>query len=230
MIDINTLFSGNVVVATREKVLEMLRANHVSNQWWDISEERRRVLTTYIIRNLIPFRQVTSIGEGDDNCAGTNIKWRNGSCLSNMLLRCAKLRIPTKEHKKCYYMDETTHCYAEEHWNLPCYAVCVTGYKSDGSVKSFHGICSMRVKEDINDFKSWVFFQYNNPNITPGSWQMPNNSDVDIEEIEDAGCSWMRETIIASWHVNGLPTVAITFVANAHANLFIDGVSKGTLK
>ena len=46
-----------------------------------------------------------------------------------------------------------------------------------------------------------------------------------VEEIDSI---WASERINELFVIE--PTVKITFVANAQANLFIDGVSKGTLK
>ena len=195
----SVIFSGDTIIANRDTIHKLLIDRSISQQWWDISEKQRRVLSKYIIRYFLPRRQVTKIGEKREDGV---IRWRHGSCVSNALLRYAKMREPTENQKRCYYLDGAKHCYAGESYFLPCYCVGCNGYNSEGECNFSHELCALLVKEgEESKFDSWIFFQYSGINIKSGNWQMPKNSDVMIEQLKDAGCSWLDHFVIASWRV-----------------------------
>ena len=192
------IFSGDTIIANKNTIHELLINQGISRQWWNITEIQRRKLGEYIIRNFLPRRQVTNIGEEKDGA----IVWRSGSCVSNALLRYAKMQEPMENQKRCYYLDGGEHCYAEEAFFLPCYCVGCDGYDANGKCNFGHELCALLVKEgDEANFDSWIFFQYSSIDIKPGNWQMPRNSDVMIEELIDAGCSWINHKTIVKWHI-----------------------------
>lgn len=198
--DVKKCFSDGALTCDRDTIYQLLIDKHVSRQWWSLTKEQRFTLGTYIIRNFLPYRQVTQLGQGDSNCEGTNIGWYYGSCVSNAILRYAIMnhKTPVGDLSQCYFKETEVKCFTDESYWLPCFVVGVDGVNH----KFGHEICGLQIGEDINDFHSWVFFQYNNSNIKPGSWQMPKDSEVMIEELENVGCRWLKHKVIAEWYID----------------------------
>jgi hypothetical protein len=67
-----------------------------------------------------------------------------------------------------------------------------------------HSIDAIPIDEsgDLTDFNNWLFFQYNDRNIKPLSWQMPINNYVTITDPDSMQCQGYSYTkTVAKWYI-----------------------------
>lgn len=58
----------------------------------------------------------------------------------------------------------------------------------NGDLGFGHAVCAEYLGGGVGEFSSWKFFQYDNLNIMPGDWQMPNGTEwqdtrIQIKEV-----------------------------------------------
>lgn len=196
-------FNGSTLSCSEDAVHQHLIKKSVSREWWDLTVAQRKDLGKYIIRDFVPFYQLSSCGAGDPNCAGGTISWRSISCVGNAIIRYTRMHSTHlySKLKNIYYKynGETKCLYAfyDDCFWLPCYTVGVD------KVGFGHEICALQIGEDITDFDSWVFFQYGDDDIKPGNRQMPYGVDVTIEDIYNLdSCHGLGANTIAGWHID----------------------------
>ncbi len=190
--DINRL-----LVYTNNKVLSKI--------WCNLSKDIRynvgKMIITYLQNYVIG--TVTQVCIGLDNCAGCNASWTQAVCLQNALIRQLKVngKEPYGQNMNCYYKDNINgieKCYnkGDDIWELPCYVTTISG---DGFG---HSICALQIDNDITKFDNWLFFQYNDNEINPGSWQMPYNTDIYVSIVTTMSCNGYSTTQSVHWHID----------------------------
>lgn len=175
----------------------------IGEHWWEFTEpERRRIAETAIKSTL--FYYVNKGRSGASNCVGGTGDIHTLVCLHNAEIRLLKFGTGVPGADNCYYFDKSgvEHCYVpDERFNLPCYFTNVMGPNFG------HGICAIKVNEDIDDLNSWIFFQYSTFDIKPGDWQIPTTThdyiDIYIYNTTGLGCGSQSGSKIKTFHLTG---------------------------
>lgn len=201
-------FHNSSVICSKDFLHPYLTNKSVARYWPYLSKEQRISLGTFIISKFATF-QIPEIGDGDHNCKGNVTNWRRAYCLAHALIRFSRMNFaePYPELGMCYYNDihGNIYCYIDvagvEAYHLPCQLVSIVGI---GHLYG-HGICGLQVGEDETEFSSWLFFQYTEIDIKPGSWQMPYDSRININHCMHgyADCGGINiDKYIAKWIID----------------------------
>lgn len=183
----------------------------LADKWWLLERSERDIVADYVIRNwgITTHRYMR---DGKPDCAGGEGEWSRAVCLHNAFIRLLLFANGAdfySEINHCYYTPDSKpivneYCYWQgEDFGLPVYLCGITrpGFG--------HAICAFQLDTDMVDFNNWQFFQYTNPNIIPGDWQMPCGSEehltnVRIEKIISMciTCSGCGINIITKWKID----------------------------
>lgn len=200
--DVRACISGSTITCTDEVMHTKLANHQIASVWWQLTDDERNTIAEYAITHFL-FRLISRIGQGNSDCTGGVTDWRYAVCSQNAIIRF-ELFGDAENYKltDCYYKtdgdSEIYYCYwSGECFKLPVYLVTIDNL--DGA----HNVCAIQVKEDINNFSSWRFFQYTNSNIQPGNYQMRcgtgQNLWVVICEIDTIGCDGWSYSSKVKW-------------------------------
>ncbi len=158
---------------------------------WDdltVSEKRNIGITlhNYLISNVFYTNYITT----------------PGLCVPNSIIRVLRFASPDKSVEDCQYINghsETLSLYYSNSYSLPAYPA---------SINSVHNIAALQIGPDVNNFNNWLFFQYGDSNIIPGSGQMHLPTTVIINKMSHVDCdgyitngySFFKN--IASWYID----------------------------
>ncbi len=192
------------ISCTDTKMHSLLVDKKIANVWWQLTDNERSVLADYILKHYL-LMNIYLWGTGNTNCLGGVTEWKTAYCAHNAVIRFM-LFGKADEYKivSCYYKHpvlNTIHCFWSGNcFGLPVYPVSViaTAGPSFG-----HAICAFQIKNDVNDFNSWRFFQYEDSNIKPGNYQMPCGSGrtvfVQVCDVYSIDCGGYSYDIKAKW-------------------------------
>ena len=181
-------FSNSAIICSKEILHPYLVDRTVNKYWWSLTKEQRISLGNFIITDFGSFA-ITDVGKGDKDCKGDVTSWTKAVCLHRALIYLCRLNFHDILHNlsECYYKDGEgkVHCYIEEDYGLPCYAINITG---DGVG---HASYALQADTDKSEFDSWL-------NIVPSPW----NINIEVQELPSVGCSSWYGNTIASWYVD----------------------------
>ena len=197
------IYDGNLT-CTKDVLYNYLVKKTIAYYWWDFTLQERRAISEKVIHwwSAEYFGNFRKHGDGFPDCAGvpTDIIWKNAVCVANAFGRWCLLSDGRNnegidiEISNCYFKirDGSVLCsyYPDgQRFYLPVYPT---------SACDDHMICALQLDPDIHKLDSWVFFQYFENNIRPGSSQMPKGSDVSILKYKKVWCggSCSIETLV----------------------------------
>jgi len=184
-LDIQLIPKLDLLNCSKEELYSLLINRYVSNKWWLLDDDTRKQLALKIIKWWsVPLgkivREKHQVGE----------KWWEGNpmCAGNAAIRYAIFADSSiarpNEYYQYYYSNEWRELVNEQCFYLPV----ALGRVYKGTINSMgvstysscHAIAALQVNPNLKQFNSWVFFQYTNPDIRPGDWQIPIHGKVSL--------------------------------------------------
>lgn len=196
----------------KDELYPHLASGAVAGDWWNLSSGDRRELALRIIEWwTVSLGNISHMGKTD---AGDMPDWNpytdphdikhqwDAICGYEVAIRYCILDGRKTCPKNLYYYRSGWSRW-EQMWKPDGFGL---PFHNVGSSKgSFaHWICTLQVAINVSDFSSWVFFQYHESNITPGSsWQMPTGAYVKVNKYSYTTSRGhaMNGSKIAEWNV-----------------------------
>ena len=174
------------VTCSPARIVEYAESKLLSRIWWMLTYEERFAVSTVLIDRIGQyFDEICS--EATPDCLGCGAgRQRTGLCAHNAVVRWAMFNgnpsFPILS--SCYYRskpDVEWNCFLyAAPYNLPAYIVSLDN--------PWHAVVAIQIGEDVREFSSWRFFQYDNNDILPGDWQMQKNCNVRINVPDHIEC------------------------------------------
>ncbi|MBP2132710.1 hypothetical protein J2128_000631 [Methanomicrobium sp. W14] len=170
--------------------------NGAGSTWWDwdVSEVPDCHVPSNCGPYLTAFNQILYYRCGSSDCGGGSGSWNDAVCFENAIIRYAWAGKSTdfaNTLSSCYWMEKSgcpEYCYLDLNtkiYELDIYCVLIENDcpDPDHPDKTFgHEVCAEYNDNtgsgSKKDWGNWTFFQYDNPDIQIGNWQMPKGSDV----------------------------------------------------
>jgi len=177
---------SGLVICSPARIVEYAESKLLSRIWWHLTRDERFAVSTVLI-DLIPQYFDHVCYEGIPGCVGCGTgRLETGWCVNNAIMRWAVFSgsplFPSLA--SCYYKRKTDaewNCFLyAAPYNLPCYLVSMDNPR--------HSIAGLQIGDDVREFSSWRFFQYDNNDIKPGDWQMKYDCNVEIHIPDHIEC------------------------------------------
>jgi len=176
---------------SKDELFHYLTSGAVARDWWNLSYQDRRELAVKIIELwTCTIGRTPFLSRGDPNSQSPpdwnpfldphpSLQWLchcGESTGIRYCLLCGDIPCPLD----IYYFrdsDEKWYCeYCSDAFHLPVFRGIAILVESN----FVHFFPAMQIGEDMTDFNSWVFFQYETADIKPGDWQMPHGATVRV--------------------------------------------------
>jgi len=193
---------------SESELLTYLASGHVASTWWDLPPIYRRELALKIIH-------LWSVAIGPTSYHATyptTPPWNPffepplgrqepGYCHLSFGLRYFIFNGTVPCPPDLYYYRNIYDSWESWCFPTPFHLPVYYGGISHTGLNWAHIVCAIQIAPNVQDFNSWIFFQYETPDIRPGNEQMPRGSFVKVDRpirFSDTGLIRNSERI-ADW-------------------------------
>lgn len=177
----NECMSNESVKVSWSTIKKWMIDRRVASIWWDFTQKERKSIAEIAVKNTL-FYYVDRVKDGNNNCSGATGDEYISVCIHNSIIRTQHFGTPVNFSKKCYYKSNTGSykCYyISQYYGLPTHDIELRTGHVTGEGSYGHAICGIQINKNINDYRSWVLFQYWDWDIKLGDKQFPLNK-VDL--------------------------------------------------
>lgn len=179
----------------KDELYPYLIDGYVADVWWDLPKAYRQCLALNIIDWWSVPLAVNRYRYWDD-VANEWIE-KHAYCLTKAVVRFSIIGDSSVCVPNEYYETdgEWKELGAEPCFSLPCYLVSVMaeGYG--------HSIVALQVGEVFEEFSSWIFFNYWENDIHPGTTQMPHGTTVKLKHATEVHAGWYAGGNLQEWYI-----------------------------